>query len=309
VPVNHAVAKQSVNPGAVMTIDSEVRICVNCGSEIPKWKAKGTKVCSAKCKFEQKTNKKATKYNSGPLLHACLFNILDAPKDSCLCRKRLTDKQAQRMIANGEAVDFKTRLPVYEEGADLLVAGKNLKFPRAATIETAHVERLTDRYSSKNKSDESTEELQKAIEEDRALRAQEEVLRMQIYGELTAALRRKWIVEVPADEYDRAKLEARGRSLFWFDDERTPGGVGINVNPLSLAPLAPIETADQEEDESEAVENVVVETNPETETESEIKTESLENINSEMNGIVEISLDEEIEKEIENDLAESEEFV
>src|SRR5690348_9536222 len=98
-----------------MTIDSEVRRCVNCGSEIPKWKAKNVNACSAQCKFENREKKRATKRTTGPLLHSCLSNVLDAAKSHCNCKMRLTDDQAKRMLAKGEAVNFGTRTVEYVE--------------------------------------------------------------------------------------------------------------------------------------------------------------------------------------------------
>jgi hypothetical protein len=69
---------------------SEERVCELCGSQIPKWKSKGTKFCGAKCKLDFREKKKATKRTTGPILHACLSNVSDPAKSYCLCKKRLT---------------------------------------------------------------------------------------------------------------------------------------------------------------------------------------------------------------------------
>jgi hypothetical protein len=211
---------------------------------------------------------------------------------------RLTDAQAQRMLAKGEAVNFDNRNSEYVGGADLLVTGVSLKFPRAATIERPHFERFTEHYSSRNEK-QSTEELEQAVAEDRASRAQEEALRMQIYHELTLVQRQKWVREIPADEYDRAEREARGRSLFWFADERTPGGVGVDVNPQTLVPLKSIEAeADDHDEEMEAAESVA----PDNSTnDAETGSESPKSGQAHKGEIIEISLDSEIEKEFENE--------
>jgi hypothetical protein len=277
------------------------RVCELCGGLIPVWKAKNVKVCSAKCKFELKASKRLTKRNTGSLLHACLSTVCDPAKPHCDCKMRITDAQAQQMLAKGEAVNFDNRNSEYVQGAPLLVAGIALRPPRSETIERPHIERLTEHH--KEHDDSSLDDLRKAIEEDQALRGEEEIVRLQIYGELTAALRRRWIVEVPADEYDRAEREAHGRCLFWFSDERTPGGIGRDVDPQTLAPLKPIE-ADGYEDETEAVESAVAVTN---ENEPEIRSESPENVEADKGEIVEISLDAEIEKEFENEEIEVEE--
>lgn len=278
---------QCKRKGRRMTTDSAVRICENCVSEIPKWKAKGTRFCSAKCKFETKETKRLTKRNTGSLLHACLSTVFD-PAKPCDCKMRLSDDQAKRMFAKGEAVKFQSRNSEFIESAALLVTGTSLKFPRAATVEQPHIERLTDHH--KESDDKSLDDLRKAIEENQALRGQEEIVRLQIYGELTAALRRKWIVEISPDEYDKAESEAEGRSLFWFSDERTPGGIGRDVDPRTLAPLAPIEIKYQEE--IEVVENVAVEA---TESDSETENESSEIDDADKDESDAISLDDVIE--------------
>ena len=87
-----------------------------------------------------------------------------------------------------------------------------------------------------------TEELEAAVAEDRAERFEEEKLRMEIYGELTASARQKWIVEVPAKEYDAAKRRDWGRALFTnYKEGRTQGGIGIDVDRI----LGETENADR----------------------------------------------------------------
>ena len=51
---------------------------------------------------------------------------------------------------------------------------------------------------------------------------------MNIYGWLTAEAWRALVVEVPAEEYDRAERESRGRCLFSFADERSSAGVDVS---------------------------------------------------------------------------------
>jgi hypothetical protein len=79
------------------------------------------------------------------------------------------------------------------------------------------------------------EELQAAVQQDKAERFEEEKLRLEIYGELTASARRAWIVEVPADEYDAAKDRDWGRALFTnYKEGRTQGGIGIDVDRIFI---------------------------------------------------------------------------
>jgi hypothetical protein len=116
-------------------------------------------------------------------------------------------------------------------GGAIVEVGKVKRTPRSATLEKPHCERITEKPKRSIKAKEkTTEELKAAVAEDRAERFEEEKLRMEIYGDLTAAARQKWIVEVDADVYDAAKRQSWGRPIFTnFKDERTPGGIGVDV--------------------------------------------------------------------------------
>ncbi len=217
-------------------IDDSVRVCLLCKGDIPKWKSKGTKFCDPGCKFkfEQEKEKRKVanpKISSGSILHQCLSNALDAAIP-CKCRKRISDKDAKRLVLEGRVVNYKTREPVFIEGQPLLIVGKHLRFPRSATIERPMIERsVADIFTIKGKvraKDRTIEEMQRAIAQDKLERAEEESLRMNIYGWLTAEAWRALVVEVPAEEYDRAERESRGRCLFSFADERSSAGVDVS---------------------------------------------------------------------------------
>jgi len=214
-----------------------------------------------KCKFvarERQVDKKKGERRAvktkilGNLLHNCLTNAANPETKRCFCRTRINDEEARRLIENGDAVNFDSRSPVFIEGAPLLVVGKVKKTPRSATVEQCHMERMTERASSiraTEKRQKEIEELQKAVEQDRAERKNEEAVRLEIYGELTQAERRSWIVKVPADEYDKAERSARGRAVFVsVHEERTPGGIGIDVDPVTLRPIAPVEIIEEDEE-------------------------------------------------------------
>jgi hypothetical protein len=219
----------------------EPRLCEVCSCEIPKWKSAGTTVCSVKCKFERREQrnteareKRSTKNkkNGFYLLHSCLtngYNPFDS--DRCKCRKLLTEEQANALITQGDAVDCASRLPIFSF-APIVLIGQKKRTPRVATLERTHCERITEKPKRSIKAKEKTvEELKAAVVEDRAERFEEEKLRMEFYHELTMAARRAWIVEVPADEYDAAKCRDWGRPLFTnFKDERTQGGIGVDVH-------------------------------------------------------------------------------
>ena len=251
---------------------SEVRLCQFqlCGSEIPKWKSKGTKFCNPGCKFKfekqekEKSRAANPKISSGSLLHQCLSNALDTAIP-CKCRKRISDEDAKRLVREGHVVDYKTRAPMFIDGQPLLIVGKHLKFPRAATIERPKIERsVADIFTIKGKvraKERTIEEMQRAIVQDKLERAEEESLRMNIYGWLTAEAWRALVVEVPAEEYDRAERESRGRCLFSFADERSSAGVDV---ALSFTPCDRWD-AEVEEDKPEIETEAVEEEEPERE--------------------------------------------
>jgi hypothetical protein len=117
-------------------------------------------------------------------------------------------------------------------GGAIVQIGKLLRTGRSATVEKAHVARLVEKPEKKARErTKSLEELQVAVAQDKAERFEEEQLRLEIYGELTASARRAWIREVPAEEYDAAERQAWGRALFTnYKEERTEGGIGIDVD-------------------------------------------------------------------------------
>ena len=260
-------------------MSAEVRLCLQCNGEIPKWKSRGTRFCNPGCKFkfekQEKEKRKAAnpKTSTDNILHQCLANALDAAIP-CKCRKRVSDKEAKRLVAEGHVVNYKTRASVFIDGEPLLIVGKHLKFPRAATIERPMIERsVADIFTIKGKvrvKERTIAEMQRAIAQDKLEKAEEESLRMNIYGWLTAEAWRALVVEVPAEEYDRAERDARGCCLFSFADERS--SAGVDVFPLSLTPSdrwdaeveeliedkPEIETEAVEEEESEREDDLVI---------------------------------------------------
>jgi hypothetical protein len=255
-----------------MTTDSEVRLCQLCSCEIPKWKAKGARFCSPGCKFKfekQKKEKRNPRLSTGSVLHQCLSNPLDA-KVPCRCRKRISDEDAKRLVREGHVVDYKTRISMFTEGQPLLIVGKHLRFPRSATIERPMIERsVADIFTIKGKArikQRSIEEMRKTVAQDKLDRAEEESLRMNIYGWLTAEAWRALVVEVPAEEYDRAERDARGRCLFNFADERSSAGIDIAAQfsrwdaetEESTEDKIEIETEEVEEEEPEREDGLTV---------------------------------------------------
>jgi hypothetical protein len=109
--------------------------------------------------------------------------------------------------------------------------------PRSATLDRTDLERLTETASAikaKSKySERHLREMHDAVELDKRERADEEAFRLEFYNELTMEARRAWIVPVDADVYDAAERQDWGRPLFTqYKDERTSGGIGVDVDPL-----------------------------------------------------------------------------
>jgi hypothetical protein len=214
------------------------RLCEVCSSVIPEWKAKNVSTCSVKCKFERrerriKENREAeapsVNVAEGSVLHHCLSNAFDPPRKFCRCRQHITDDEGNKLVSDGQAVHFLTRMPVFMAGEPLLIIGAKKFTPRVATLERTHCERITEKPARAARTKEKTiEELQAAVQQDKAERFEEEKLRLEIYGELNAEFLRSLVREVPAEQYDNQRQEAFGRpGIFSFEEERTSYGVDV----------------------------------------------------------------------------------
>jgi hypothetical protein len=112
-------------------------------------------------------------------------------------------------------------------------SSKLRRAPRAQTVEKAHIERANLSKDSRKYGGKSAKELRAIVDEDKASRALEEKLRIEIFQEISIVERRKLIREVPAEEYDRISDDQRGRQ--WLGqtgerDQRTEGGIGIEAS-------------------------------------------------------------------------------
>jgi hypothetical protein len=230
-----------------MSNDSVERVCEVCNQEIPKWRSKSATVCSFGCQLKRRAEKRQeaaekrkekrkterkVKAKDSVLFHDCIFGggggIDPFVPWRCKCRKLVSEEKAQSLIARGEALDFETRTPVFAGGA-IVQIGKLLRTPRSATVEKAHVARLVEKPEKKaREKTKSLEELRVAVAQDKAERFEEEQLRLEIFNELTVDAQRRWIVQVPAEEYDAKERDSWGRpGTFSFDEERTSHGVDV----------------------------------------------------------------------------------
>ena len=261
---------------------SERRLCLQCGNIISRMRGGQAKFCNRDCrdtfgKLVKEGGKElgitrrecaAIRVDS-VLFHDCIpgggAGLDPFFAEKCRCRKTISFEKAKSLVARGEALDFDTRKPFFNDRA-IVQIGKLLRTPRSMSIEEANCERATQDYTSKRKAkakDKTIEDLEAAVAQDKAHRDEEEKLRMEIYNETTLETRAKWIVFVDAEEYDRSERESRGRCLFNFADERS--SAGVDVAPLSLIPCdrwdAEVEELidDKPEIETEAVEEEEVE--------------------------------------------------
>jgi hypothetical protein len=246
---------------------AEVRLCLHCGSQISS--IRRGKFCNRDCgdayrKLVKQGGREigirkrecAAVRTGYVLFHNCVpgggQGLDPFVPEKCRCRKTVKVETAQNLVARGEALDFETRKPFFNDRA-IVQIGKLLRTPRAMTIERANCERITQDYSLKRKTKNKTiKDLEVAVSQDKAHRDEEEKLRMEIYNEITLETRAKWIVFVDVEEYDRAERESRGRCLFNFADERS--SVSKDVSEPRDFLLLESDVLMEEEIETEAVE-------------------------------------------------------
>src|SRR6266851_2081726 len=188
-------------------MSSEIRVCLQCKGRIGSMRGARAKFCAGiwyqrnvkQVGKELRLSRLSTKAKKkgSVLFHDCIFGggggIDPFVAKRCKCRKLVSEEKAQSLIARGEALDFATRTSVFMGGA-IVQIGKLKRTGGSATVE-------------------------------------EDKLRLEIYGELTASARQACIVEVDPDVYAAAKAPDWGRPLFTnFKDERTPAGIGVVVD-------------------------------------------------------------------------------
>ena len=211
---------------------SEIRVC-KCGKKVPS--IRRSDFCSRLCKqqddYERKREKlKGSKTTTFVLVHRCIRPELEMGEipdpSTCRCREEMPEEKLKGCIRRGEIV-----LVGPEEHA--CYSSKLRRSPRAQTIEKAHVERANLSADSRKYNGRSWEQLKAAVQEDKASRALEEQVRIEVFHQIEIEERRKLIREVPAEAYDRIFDDQRGRQ--WLGqpgapDERTAGGVGIDIS-------------------------------------------------------------------------------
>jgi hypothetical protein len=169
------------------------------------------------------------------LLHSCIANILDPAPPSCLCRRWVSVGEAQKFVNEGRCVDLVTRKPFFSGNA-VVEASKLKKSPRGAGIETAHIFRGLqnfehDREKTQEQRMADYHDLQRRVLEDRLEKGEDERHRWNVWNELALKFRKSITREIPAEEWRDLERKYLDVPLFSmsFIDQRTQGGVGVNV--------------------------------------------------------------------------------
>jgi hypothetical protein len=216
---------------------SEVRLCQQCSSPISAMRRGNfcSKSCGAKHYNLVKqggqelnvTRKSCAAIRKGMVIfHRCILGGGEGLDpffaDRCRCSKKVSFEKAASLVGRGEAIDFVTRKPYFED-RDIIQIGILKQTPRAATIEKSHMERATETHTTKRGTEsQNVEALRAAVKEDRMLRDMEERVRMVVYQVIgVKALK---IKQIPAEEYDQMQNSDpwRGRAIFASSsDERT----------------------------------------------------------------------------------------
>ena len=247
---------------------STERLCLRCEKGIPRWKAKSEKFCGGVCRLKFREEQRKLKALERALsaksegkitIHSCLASPLDPRVSDCRCRQMVTEEQAKILIGRGDAVDFASRDSMFAGGPILLI-GKLKRTPRVATLEKSHLERANVQYNTKHLNGKSIAELQRIADADKAERAAEERVRIEIYGLMTLLARVK-----VGKQFVRLKREPMGgRENDWgrsiithFSDERTcPGADALPTRDSELQgeTTKPEETLPDSKSDSEFVE-------------------------------------------------------
>jgi hypothetical protein len=197
-------------------MSAEVRLCLQCRSHISSMRR--GKFCNRECRdlyaklvrlggkeIGIRKRECAAVRTGFVLFHNCIpgggAGLDPFFPELCRCRKTVTMEKAKILVARGEAIDFATRKPFFDDRA-IAQVGKLLRTPRSASIEKSHVERSVGilKRAPRRKRVRNLEELQAAIAVDKQWREEEEQIRMEHYQFLTVQSMR--IVQIPADEYD-----------------------------------------------------------------------------------------------------------
>jgi hypothetical protein len=119
----------------------------------------------------------------------------------CACRQDVAIKTAQSMVGRGEADWVTFTEKKYEHSAVCLIAGLKRRTPRAATIDSKHIERAY-------------------VEGDL-----EERVRINTYGQLNRSMLRSLTTHISEEAFEAGKRDWGIPILSFIEDNRTPGGI------------------------------------------------------------------------------------
>jgi hypothetical protein len=210
---------------------SSDRVCV-CGKRVSCMRR--SDFCSSICKKQQDYEKRKEKLKGSTitnfvLVHSCIRPELDMGEvpdpQTCRCREEMSAEDMKERVRRGEIV-----LVGPKEHA--CYSSKLRRTPRAQTLEKAHLERANLSKDSGKYRGKSLKELQAAIDEDKASRAMEEQVRVEVFHQIETEARQSLIREYTDHEfyaYDRENWGRGWNAQPGDADQRTAGGIGVNV--------------------------------------------------------------------------------
>jgi hypothetical protein len=140
-------------------------------------------MCKGAADYEAKKDKKVMRTERIFVVHHCIDVSLgltyNTPKPKCGCREERSEEWIEAHVKTADVVWTHDRSGNYFA----VYNGWLKKTARGATVESAHIERLTDALGPDWK-DLEEEALAKLVEEDEQNRTQEEQLRIKYYKEL-----------------------------------------------------------------------------------------------------------------------------
>lgn len=204
------------------------RICV-CGKRVSSMRRSDW--CSSACKRQhdyekRKQNLKGSTTTVFTIVHRCIRPELDmgevpAPQ-TCRCREEMSGAELKECIGRGEIV------LVGPEG-HACYSSKLRRAPRAQTVEKAHMERANLSKDSRKYDGKSLKDLQAAVNEDKASRALEEQVRIEVFHQIEMEERRNLTREYTESEfyaYDRNNWGRSWSTQPGLDNTRDPGSIG-----------------------------------------------------------------------------------
>jgi hypothetical protein len=239
------------------------------------------KFCSSRC-YERQDAAKRRKQRDPNLVvvHSCLSSEFDAFNvHKCRCRSYLGDQKIEELFKQNAARNLNPehRSAIHWDRGDVVLIGKRVHTPRAATIDKARILRGVQRpRSTHGKSDKSLKadfaELERRVQEDKLEKSEDERHRWSVWADL----QRRFFTSL-TKEYSEA---------VWLKMERIQKTIPVYISGIghdersSTGKTKSYRIVDEEIEEQDAKTNAT-ETEIETDTQSATSTDA--NIENDIN--------------------------